>query len=540
MLRKSILVIMVATITLSLMPHLVFAEDSSENALKPKTVAVFKNGYGFFVSEGTFETENGWAKTGSIPEAALGTFWLGTGEESIPIEEAITYFEETTKEIDAISMIELLKANIGNKVEVIVRPDSSTILGVLKAVPESDSAGRTSSSMYDLSSSYRPYSAAQFVLIGTSDGDVAVEMGDFIRVKFPENHATSLEVDSEEEKLKFRVPVEAGSATLRASYFRDGISWVPSYLINIDDDRKATLSMKAVLINDAEKLENTEVSFVIGYPNFKYATVNSPLCLGQTLPQFIRTLQHGGIPLASVGAFSNIMAQTAQIGPDPRYNASGEDGYDYAAIPALQGEAASDLFVYRKSGVTLDKGERGYYPILTDKVDFQDIYKWDASSNDGKQQVWHYMRLINSSDHPWTTAPVLVVKDSNMPLSQDTLNYTPKSASTDVRLTAAVDIQAESQEFEIERETKQRWHDKYYDLVTIEGKLYLRNFTSEAISIEITKNLTGEILESDHGGKMEKDGNHLTKLNPNSTVSWEIELDPGEDITLTYEYQEYV
>ncbi|GEM_PF-2362308 len=543
MLRKSILTILIVTITLSLMPPLVFAEDSAENELKPKTVAVFKNGYGFFVSEGEFETENGWAKTGSVPEAALGTFWLGTGEKNVLIEEAITCLEETTKEINAISMIELLKANIGNKVEVIVRPDSSIIAGILKAVPESDSTSRTSSSMYSLSASYHPYSDAQFVLISTDEGDVAVEMSDFIRVKFPENHSTSLEVESKEEKLKFKVPVEAGTATLRASYFRDGISWVPSYLINIDDEKKASLTMKAILINDAEKLENTDVSFVIGYPNFKYAGIDSPLCLGQTLAQFVRTLQRGGVPAASAGAFSNIMTQTVQIAPDPRYYDSGssdEDRYDYTTIPGLPGNSESDLFVYRKSGVTLDKGERGYYPILTDRVDFQDIYKWDVSGSDSEQQVWHFLRLINSTDHPWTTAPVLVVNDGSVPLSQDTINYTPKKASTDVRLTAAVNVQAESQEVETDREIKKRWYHGYYDLVTLEGELYLKNFTPEKIKIEVTKNLTGVVLESNHEGKAAKDGSRLERLNPNSSVSWEVTLEPGEDITLEYKYRQYV
>jgi len=46
--------------------------------------------------------------------------------------------------------------------------------------------------------------------------------------------------------------------------------------------------MKATLINDAEDLENVDFFFVVGYPNFLYADVLSPMALQESITQFIQ------------------------------------------------------------------------------------------------------------------------------------------------------------------------------------------------------------------------------------------------------------
>ena len=540
MLKKIMFAILTAILCLPIMPPLVLAQDeetdvSSTNKLKPKTVAVFKNGYGFFVSEGTLEPENdGWLRTDHIPDASLGTLWFEAAGENAIVEEAVSYLEEVKKEVDAISMIELLRANVGNIVKITSRFDSKVITGILKALPESREMEPYSSSYYP------PYRDAQFILISTGNEDVAVDINDFARIEFPGNHSTTLTMEEEEKRMKLKVATDEEEATVRLSYFQPGISWVPSYLIDIADESKATITMKATLINDVEALEDAEVYFVVGHPNFTFANILSPMSLELSLAQFITSLQTGGISSPALSGMSHIMSQTAMITSNAMaLDTSAAFDYDYAEVAGLSGAFEGDLFLYHQTRVTLDKGERGYYPILSGKVDYEHVFKWDVTNADGDQKVWHFIRLTNSTDHPWTTAPALILSDWK-PIAQETIHYTPTRATTDVKLTSAVDIKAESSEIESERDREVKRYGHYYDLVTIEGKLYLENFKSEPVPIEITRDITGDVLEANHEGEIAKEGKRVHRINPDSSISWDISLEPGEDITITYTYQQYI
>ena len=56
------------------------AKDSALPVLntKAKNIAVFKNGLGFFMREGTVRLSDGWAVTEYVPNASLGSLWIGS------------------------------------------------------------------------------------------------------------------------------------------------------------------------------------------------------------------------------------------------------------------------------------------------------------------------------------------------------------------------------------------------------------------------------------------------------------------------------
>ena len=41
-----------------------------------KSVAVFRDGFGYYTREGKVKLENGWATTNLVPEAVKGTVWF--------------------------------------------------------------------------------------------------------------------------------------------------------------------------------------------------------------------------------------------------------------------------------------------------------------------------------------------------------------------------------------------------------------------------------------------------------------------------------
>jgi len=203
--------------------------------------------------------------------------------------------------------------------------------------------------------------------------------------------------------------------------------------------------------------------------------------------------------------------------------------------------------------VRLAKGEVGYFPLFTESVPYKHIYRWEIpdyvkpegdyydqgrqQQREPEQEVWHCIRLENVTKLPWTTAPAEIVKDGVI-LGQDTLNYTPVKEKGTVKITRAMSVKAEQLELETDRKRDAaQWYNYHYDLVTVEGKLSATNLQDKAITLEITKTLSGEVKAMQPEAKLEKLAKALRAVNANIKLTWTIELGAGEkkDIGYTYE-----
>jgi hypothetical protein len=528
------------------MPAAVEKEDPLPTlSTKAKAIAIFKNGLGFFIREGEVDLLNRWAVTEYVPKAALGSLWIGSLDKDAQLEEVIGFFEEVKSENEAITLQEMLKVNIGKKVKITA--NNKIIEGIIQSVPENRVPYQESAQQR-----VQPYPGA-IVIIRTKDGDVALNKNAVSKIEFSTTYSTKTQSKGREKRIKFKVATPKKRAKLSLSYLQKGISWVPSYLVNIEDPKKARITMKATLINDVENLENVDAFFVVGYPNFMYADVLSPLALDQALSQFIIGLEAGARRRDDYSQMSNIMRQSMPAAFREEARVQPLD-YGYAAIKGVPGASEEDLFLYNKKGINLKKGERAYYHIFSHEVDYKHIYEWivpDTLNVDprgyqrsgqqptDREQVWHSIKLENSTDFPWTTAPALTISGWK-PLAQDTINYTPKTTKTNLKLTIATDIKTNRHEYEIERQRDVRLYRSSYDLVTVKGELYINNAKSKDVTMEIKKKVTGEVLEVSHNGKVEKVAEGLRGVNFNSFISWEIPVKAGEEVEVTYTYKVYI
>jgi hypothetical protein len=218
------------------------------------------------------------------------------------------------------------------------------------------------------------------------------------------------------------------------------------------------------------------------------------------------------------------------------------------------GKVAEDLFFYPVENVNLAKGQVGYFPLFTESVPYKHIYKWeipDYINYDGyydqlpqrqklDEEVWHCLKMENVTKIPWTTAPAEIIKDGLI-LGQDTLKYTPPKVNNTLRITRASNIKAEQVELEIERKRDViQLYDRHYDLVTVEGKLSVTNFQEKAITLEITKTLSGDVKSSQPQAKIETKAQQLLRMNKNAELTWTVELGPNEQKHLSYIYDMYV
>lgn len=508
----------------------------AQEDMRATSVAVFKNGLGFVVKQGTVKVAQGAAVVEPVPAATLGTLWVAPAQSGTAIEEVVA-LRGQGKQRQAMSVEEFIRANVGKKATVVSggKEWTGTIVGTAEKPAESDNGED------DDVSPRATQMAPTAVLLQTDSGVVALQAGSITAVSI--GGAKTSVADQGTASLRLRLKGAGDNAKLTMGYLEKGLGWSPAYVISLKDDKTAQLTMQAVVINDAEELKNTDVFFVVGYPNFTFAEVPSPMTLQQTLAQYISSMNRGRSDYGNAGVLSNAMRQAAVP------YAGEASGADYVATVAdLSGSPEEDLFLYRQPGVTLAKGQRAQYNVFSATVPIAHVYTWDipdtARTTPYEQpkpatepQVWHALRMTNSSDFPWTTAPAMVISGER-PLAQDMLAYTPKAGRGELKITAATDIQAREQELEQTRQVNAaKWAGSSYDAVTVEGTLTVKNFKSKEAKLIIKKTLTGEVLSATDEGKTEKLAEAIASANPNSRVTWEIPLKAGEERKITYRYK---
>ena len=542
----------------------VYSISAAESTVNTKTrsVAVFKNGLGFFVREGEAKLTNGWAMTEVVPAAALGTFWIGSPKPGISIERLTALQEEVSRTVPAIYIQEMLAANVGKKVRFMV--GDKVIEGKLIAVPD-DRKPDPNRPTYPAYTSAIPPAASNLALIETATGTVAINKSSISWIEFEGRANVEYTAKERVKRFQFKVAGAKDKATVTMAYLQKGLSWSPAYLVELIDDKKARITMQGLLVNDVEDIEGADVYFVVGYPNFMFADMLSPLALGQSVTDFVSQLSRGRAPGGPMGAATQQMAYGGGgyggFAAEPEQPIS-QFGYATRETPGAHEE---DLFLYHMKEVSLKKNERAYYTVFSSEAPYEHVYEWAVPDTSNVQpsgyvessqrtvessqrtqderlenQVWHKLKLTNNSKFPWTTAPAMATS-KEQPLAQDTLNYTPKGAKGDLKLTIATDISAKKSELERTRENDAlRVYGYSFAKVTVDGKLTLKNFKSKQVTVTVKKTLTGEVVSASRDGEVEKTAEGIKTVNPTSVITWEVPINPGEENTLEYTYYVYV
>jgi hypothetical protein len=199
--------------------------------------------------------------------------------------------------------------------------------------------------------------------------------------------------------------------------------------------------------------------------------------------------------------------------------------------------------------------------VFSGKVSYEHIYEWEvqdqprvdgfgnvvqpnynpnAPDTTSVNNIWHCIRLKNSTKFPWTSAPAMVISGTR-PISQDTLPYTPREAGSNLKITIATDLRSSHEEREVARQQNvERRRGYNYDLVTVEGTLKVKNYKSKDVTLSIGKTLRGDVEALSDGGKSMKLGEAIQTDNPMSRLTWKISLKPDEARIITYRYKVWV
>jgi len=504
-----------------LLSLLACAAMSGPQAGRVASASLFKNGYAVVVRE--YPISGNEIEIDELPQPSLGTFWI-TASDGVEISQVVKTTREITDDHDAQSMQEILKANVGRTVTVGLSYEEA-IVG-RKVTGKLLSVG------------------AESLVMQTEQGIIAIQ---------PSNVHSVISYSGE---LIYKTPVKgsknvldvklsAGRGSIYLVGLERGLTWAPSYAIDISDPKQLSLTAKATVLDDLADLKDVELKFVTGFPNVPWLSYLDPFLSGASVDQFtsmLSTVGQNGFAGGGQLAMQNAAPREAERDMAAAFTPSG--------VPGVQAE---DLFFYRQPHVTLKQGDRGYFFMFKAVSAYEHLYTLDlgdlVQNNyeyrpipvSAPPDVWHALKFKNTSGQPLTTAPATVFQHGEV-LGQDTLKYSSAGAEVLVRMSKALDVHADSIEEEVSRERAalKLPNGVYYDFVTLKGTISLENFKHDVVKMKITKDFTGELVSADANPVATKTAKALQQVNPSGRLVWNLQLAAGQKTTLTYTYKLYV
>lgn len=531
----------------------------------PVRVALFKNGLGFVERRATIPQGVIEGELGELPPPIHGTFWVNPLTPGVDLRHVVARTvtrEPVAVERDVAGIAELLQANDGRVLElVVVGADGKLELlegrlrilnPALVSTPSPDVpthvAGRdpfAHPAPARVSPPPQPPApSGGLLLLETAHGQRVFEQSAVRQVRGQnlELRRTIQQPQVARPSLALRVSNNEQGVDLALSYLARGITWAPSYRLELADDTTLRLQAKAQIINDLEDLDGVRISVIAGFPNLQFAHVVDPLAFRGDMAGWLNSLappRHPGMPREQVTRQQVVMMNVA-MQDDQGMGVS----FDPSAF-AERGDA--DLFFYDLPDVHLRRGDRAYYPLFTADVPYESVYECriDPAQQDTGQRgeafavdVWHALRLDNTTPQPWTTAPAIVTRDGLI-LGQDTLYFTSLGGRTLLRFTKALDVRASSLEQERTRE-RVPYRGSHWDLVTAEETIRLANLKPVAVTVLVRRTVVGDIVENPQEADLSLVQAGITAVNPTTNLAWEVRIPPRQTAELAYTYKRYV
>jgi hypothetical protein len=473
--------------------------------LSPNRISIFKNGSYFVKKSGNFNLLDGKFLMDAPTSVLMGAYWLATSKDnplkSIVVKNKVIKVKNTGQ----VQMADF-SSYLNNNVALTSNVNKVTLSGTLLA--------------------FNP--AINFAKLKTADGKIIfTDLQSYDQ--FIVNEDKPL-VDSTIYLAEVQVSNAAATTTTATTLsLEKGMQWIPSYLLTIKNEKEAALQLKATIVNGSAEFLNTDVDIVVGNPEMFYKATLDPICINYL---YNDVFERGD------NAMSYGMSQLSNGG-------TGEVDYrrdDNEEQEMGGGTKLEDLFIYKLGKLSIEKNAKIIVPIASVDITYEDIYTtsiphFNPENSSLPINVAHNYRLKNNTAAPFTTAPILVIDKTELPLAQAQLKYTPVKSVQDVFLANAIDVTVsnDEQELSTEKSTK-KYNGSFVDKITSKGNVMLQNFQSKKIKVVVTKSVQGVVVKTSNEGKFKifKSSEQLNSTT--STVTWEVELLANEKKEIAYEY----
>ena len=327
------------------------------------------------------------------------------------------------------------------------------------------------------------------------------------------------------------------------NYLTRGLSWAPSYRVDITDPKTLAVEQYAVVKNELADLDGTEIMLISGFPSVQFAHVTSPLASRTSLAQFFQELnQRGGRGAdvdqqrvvtsnsASVLALSMVATPTGE-GVDLHYQSIGKrtlaEG-DALSLRVARGESAYDRIV--EWPIPDTRNEDGRYAVRSSGED-----------DEAPDTAWDALKFKNPFKFPMTTGPATVTAAGRFN-GQRTSFWVNAGEETVLHVNKALSVRTRAIEHEEQKKDGGDNRDfiwiggRQFRRSTVKGELSVGNHRNEAINLVIRRRFSGELLRADGEPKSTLREEGVYSVNKRNELLWTLTLKPGEERKLTYRY----
>lgn len=520
------------------------AQEKAPDDIRIESVGLFKNGLAVVRMTGSLPAD-GRLELADLPRPVHGTF-------SVVSERPVTArVELRAKEapLDTVSQAELLRKLAGKSVTLHLGAD--TIAGELLGTPSQAKKQWNRdllpqddryASGYWLNPGNRDSAAAAvaaMIFIKTASGKtIAVPPNQILRVEFDQLP----EIRREEPVLALSA---AAGGRFEIEYLAKGLSWAPGYRIDLGDPKKLGITQTAAVRNEMADLRDAEIRLISGYPSVSFGSVDSPISPQMTWKAFFDQLTNR--PSGYANPFGHGLTQQVALN-----RGSAPDGG--ALGPVDEGESV-DLHYQPIGRHTLAAGEAFSTEVARAEAPYERVVEWnipDTRSPDGNpvpeherrqdpgkhdQTPWDAIVFRNPFAFPMTTGPAKLVKGSDF-LGQQLATWTNPGSETTLRITKALSLSTRATENEVvESRVNLRIGDVNHYRVRVRGELLVKNHRSLPAAVIVRRQFSGDLKEADGEPETILLESGVYAINQRNQMTWRLELKPGEERTIGYEYE---
>ena len=529
--------------------------ESALASMPVREVTVFKDGHAFVLHEGEVPTDDeGNVHLDYLPTPVIGTFWPYSADPKTKLVSVAAGKHRVSLQRTALNFLDLLKANIGERVEI--REKEETYHATIVAIPTRP-AKEVEDSAPAGGGPQLPQQG-QIILLKTDTGTRVIPISRIQDVTFLDDPES--QVEYEEIRNLLRLQLDWGDrpagkqARVGMTYLQRGIRWIPHYNLKVNDDGTAHL--------------------LVGVPSFDFKSTVDPIALRDGVAQLSQYFQE---PSQTAHAFSNSMMVQTQVARmsdfrrrQPQPNAPANLGPDVAG--SGQNE---EMYVFTIKNVSLAKGERMVLPVGEWKMKYSDVYRLEIpfappvevrrNFNSTQQsqlaklfyapKVKHVVRVANDGKVPFTTAPALITSDRGV-LGQGMMTYTSPGGTVDLTVTTAVNISVLHEEDEVKRTPNAaKWGGYDFSRVDLKGSIKLTNYRDKDIQLEVIRMTMGVADSVGEEGSINRPAAWTAEgvgrpvwwswyswpgwwyhMNSQSRFRWDVTLKAGDSIELPYEW----
>lgn len=510
--------------------------------LKPVSLSLFKNGYALVQLKATLP-EGTRPRIENLPVPSLGTFWVSS--DSVVINRISCDLETQKYPTESVDFVSLALANIDAAVKI--RTSEGNFYGRIVNIKLPETVPPNPNVMEIPSKIDTPN--PELLILASSKGVQAIHFKAIQSMEFTEKTPNFPMTEKKVPVMTLDLGHDGKDKSVYVGCLAQGISWLPSYHFNITDSEKLIFESKATIINELMDMQDVSLELITGFPHMKFATIQSPVAMRQTLFKFFESLtalENSGSPYGANLAGKALMLNQAMYSDGLSRTRSAENAL---AFNPAEGTTAEDLFFYPLKNMTLKRGETVTKALFRNEFPYKHIYTWAPTSkmpdyNYGRPQpsetapeVWHCIRFTNSGNVPLTTAAATFYSSGKL-VGQDQCNFTAPGEDATIKINRAVNVLADQKETEVRRESI-KIGDNSYTKIIAQGILSIKNTSQTPFEFEITKTLTGTMVSATDSPLINQtlevnywDG----RLNPQTVMKWRFTLPPNATIERKYDF----